>query len=252
MTKENYTEIAAIIDQSGSMSMLVSDTLGGFNTFLKDQQKDPGTVNLTLCLFNNTYKILYSGMNVKEVPDLTELDYKPAGSTALLDAIGRTVNELGDRLSQMAEEDRPSKVIVFIITDGQENSSKEFTKQIIKDMVERQEEVYNWDFIFLGADLSAVAEAQSFGIKDFKAASYSVADTESAYTAVSASVGFAKAGILNKSNELKWKSLTKDERNTPLQPSKDSTTDDVLRGDPGDWNVSKKNTSRFPGDIEHD
>jgi uncharacterized protein YegL len=127
--RNDLTEIVAILDRSGSMAHLADDTIGCFNKFIEDQKKVPGEAFLTTVLFDDQYNFLHEGVNIQDVKPMTAQEYFARGMTALLDAVGRTVIRIGERLSKMNEADRPSKVIVLIITDGEENSSKEFTYQ---------------------------------------------------------------------------------------------------------------------------
>jgi uncharacterized protein YegL len=168
MPKQGKTEIAAIIDRSGSMSTIKNDVIGGFNQFLKSQQEQAGEATMTVVQFDNQYEITVDGKNISEVEELNENTFVPRGMTALLDAIGTTINSLGERFAKMNEEDRPEHVIVSIITDGDENSSREFTRDQINKMITHQQEKYNWKFIFLAANQDAIANARSIGIsKDY-------------------------------------------------------------------------------------
>lgn len=189
--KTNLTEIVFILDRSGSMKHLTSDTIGGFNSFIDEQKKVDGEALLTTILFDDEYEILHNGVNLKVVKPLTTNEYSVRGFTALLDAIGKTINEVGDRLSKTKEEERPSKVIFIITTDGEENSSKEFKQEQVKSMIENQTNNYNWQFIFLGANIDAVATAQRYGINANLAHTYTAnsVGTQSLYTSVSKGVG---------------------------------------------------------------
>lgn len=161
----DYCEIACVIDRSGSMSGRVDDVIGGFNTFLEEQKKLPGRALLTLVQFDDQYELHCSGAPIRSVAPLTTSTYVPRGSTALNDAVGRTINNLGARLAAMREDARPGRVIVVIITDGQENASKEFTRrEQIREMIEHQRSKYSWEFVFLGAGVDAFEEARTFGI----------------------------------------------------------------------------------------
>lgn len=157
--KNDLTEIIMVVDRSGSMGPLRADAIGGFNTFLADQQKQPGQANLTLVLFNDCYNVVVDGQPIQEVQPLTTETYVPQGMTALLDAMGKAINQTGVRLAAMAEQDRPEKVIMVVLTDGEENSSHEFSKAKISEMVRHQEEKYGWKVIFLSSDLNALQEA---------------------------------------------------------------------------------------------
>jgi uncharacterized protein YegL len=164
MTKPNFCEIVIILDRSGSMVSVRNDTIGGFNTFVEEQKKTTvGECLLTLVQFDNEYEVVYSGKPITEVPLLNKGNYIPRGSTALLDAIGKTINEVGARLSKMNEEDRPSLVIFVTQTDGQENASLYFRSEQIKEMIKHQTYFYNWQFVFLGADQDSF-QAEEIGI----------------------------------------------------------------------------------------
>jgi len=160
----NLTEIVAILDKSGSMQTLTEDTIGGFNSFVERQKELPGDVVLTTVLFNSSYELLHDRKPLKKVKPLTKKNYIAEGTTALLDAMGKAINDIGLILHNTPEEDRPGKVIFFIITDGMENSSKEYKHQQIKEMVELQQNVYKWEFIFLGANMDAFSVGDSIGI----------------------------------------------------------------------------------------
>ena len=166
MTDKNLTEIVAIIDRSGSMSSLQTETIGGFNNFVNEQKKGSGKAVLTLVQFDNQYQIDYQGVDVNDVKPLDESTYVPRGMTALLDAVGRTVNAVGDRLAKTEEEKRPSQIIFLVITDGQENASQEFKAEKVKEMVKHQIDKYNWSFVYLGGgDIESQREqGQSIGI----------------------------------------------------------------------------------------
>jgi hypothetical protein len=153
--KKDLTEIVIVLDESGSMSSCKSDTIGGFNEFLSTQKKIKGEANVTLVKFSDYYKVVNDGTALEHVSPLNESNYTPSYSTALLDAVGRTINSVGNRLSSLPEDQRPEKVIFAVITDGYENASKEFTREKIFEMVTHQKTKYNWEFLFLGADIDA-------------------------------------------------------------------------------------------------
>lgn len=162
--KDNLTEIVFILDKSGSMGRLRSDTIGGYNTYIEDQKKEPGEAFLTTVLFDDKYVLLHDHVDLKEVQPLTERDYRPGGCTALMDAIGKTINSVGQRMANAPEEERPAHVIFVITTDGYENASKEFDRAKVKAMIEHQQSKYSWTFLFLGAGIDAYSEAESIGI----------------------------------------------------------------------------------------
>lgn len=164
--KKNLTEMIFILDRSGSMSHLVKDVIGGFNSMIENQKKEEGEAYVTTVLFDSEYEILHNHINIKEVQPITSYDYWARGTTALMDAIGTTIDRVGERLFYTPEEERPEKVIIIINTDGAENASKKYNKTRIKEMIQHQEGKYNWMFMFLGANMDAVAEAKSLGIDD--------------------------------------------------------------------------------------
>ena len=140
--KQNLCDITIVLDRSGSMSSVQADTIGGFNTFIKEQRKLPGECNVSLVQFDDQYEPQYAGKPVGDAPFLDEKTFQPRGMTALLDAIGRTINETGKRLGAMDDDDRPSKVLFVILTDGGENSSKEFTRAKVFEMISHQKTAY--------------------------------------------------------------------------------------------------------------
>jgi hypothetical protein len=143
------------------MQSIKNDMVGGFNTFIEEQKKLPGECAVTLAQFDDQYEVVYSGKALVDVPGL---ELVPRGSTALLDAVGRTVNEVGARLKVTAEDQRPERVLFVILTDGCENSSKEFTKDTINQMVTHQRDTYRWEFVYIGANQDAFSEAGKLGI----------------------------------------------------------------------------------------
>lgn len=194
--KSERTELVFILDKSGSMSGLESDTIGGFNAMLARQKNEMGEAFVTTVLFDDNYELLHDRTNIKSVAPITEKDYAVGGCTALLDAIGKTINKVGYAQKYAHEDLRADKVIVVITTDGMENASHEYSFDRIRQMVERQKTRYGWEFIFLGANIDAIATAARFGIHADKAANY-VADsigTQMNYEAVSFAVSNYRAG----------------------------------------------------------
>ena len=162
--KKDLCELIVIIDESGSMDEVWGKTITGFNEFVQTHQKLPGEAKLTLVKFNTEYNIVHNGLNVKDVPLLNNKTYVPNGMTALLDAVGKTIDEVGKRLSNTAEDERPEKVIVLIITDGYENSSKEYTGKQVAEKIKKQTDVYSWEFVYMGADQDAIAVGGSMNM----------------------------------------------------------------------------------------
>ena len=175
--KKGLTELVFILDKSGSMSGLEADTIGGYNSMLAKQKAVDGECYITTVLFDNNYELLHDRIDIKAVSPITDKEYQVGGSTALLDAIGRTINKIGNAQKHTAEDYRAEKVMFVIITDGEENSSREYTAEKIKAQIERQKEKYGWEFIFLGANIDAVQTAGRFGIAPDRAVDY-LADSE--------------------------------------------------------------------------
>lgn len=175
--KKNLTQLVFILDRSGSMTGLESDTIGGFNSMLKKQKEEEGECIITTVLFDHEVELLHDRIDIRAVRPLTKQDYTVRGSTALLDAIGKTIHKIGNAEKNTAEEYRAEKVMVVIITDGEENSSRFYSLREVKHMIERQKERYGWEFIFLGANIDAVETATRFGIDRDMAVDY-VPDAE--------------------------------------------------------------------------
>ena len=165
MKQEKLTEIVCIIDRSGSMGSIRDDAIGSFNTFLKDQQSLSGEALMTIVLFDDQYEIMQNGTRIGYVPLLTTKTYVPRGSTALFDAIGRTINEVKTRISRTEDQKKiPDNVIVAILTDGEENASKEFNLSQIESMIKKQIKQDHWNFVYLSADPKAFEDAGKMGI----------------------------------------------------------------------------------------
>lgn len=158
-------EIVLIIDKSGSMDAIKDDAIGGFNSFLTEQKDIERDANVTFVLFDDRYDLIHNGKDIHEVDELTKKTYRPSGTTALLDAVGRTVDRVGERLNELTNSEKPENVIVFILTDGMENASSDYTKDQVKEMIQHQESKYSWEFIYGGANQDAFEEAGGLGIK---------------------------------------------------------------------------------------
>lgn len=181
MTKKGLTEIVFILDKSGSMWGIKQDAIGGFNSFVEEQKKLDGEAKMTLVLFSSScyktpsHQVVFEGRDINEVELLSEETFIPSGGTALLDTIGNMIDSVGNRLSKTHEDEKPENVVFAILTDGQENSSREYTRSIIMDKISHQTDKYNWQFIYLGANQDAIGEATSLGIKGIHAGNF-VAD----------------------------------------------------------------------------
>lgn len=170
--KKNVTEVVFILDKSGSMSGHETDTIGGYNSMLNKQRKAEGEAFVTTVLFNHQYELLHDRINVRGISSITERDYEVGGTTALLDAIGFSIQKIGNVQKYTSEEERADKVLFVITTDGMENASREFSPDQIKKMIKHQKEKYGWDFIFLGANIDAISTAAQFGIEEDFAVDY--------------------------------------------------------------------------------
>lgn len=170
--KKNLTELVFILDKSGSMSGLKKDTIGGYNAMLEQQRKVDGECVITTVLFDNRYELLHDRIDIRAIQSISEKEYFVGGSTALLDAIGKTIHKIGTAQKNTAEDYRAEKVMFVIITDGEENASRHYSSVQVKEMIQRQKERYGWEFIFLGANIDAVETAGRFGIGADRAVDY--------------------------------------------------------------------------------
>lgn len=170
--KKNTTELVFILDRSGSMAGLEKDTIGGFNSMLQKQKQVDGECRITTVLFDNNYTLLHDRIDIGAVGPMTEEQYYVGGSTALLDAIGMTVDKLAAVQKNTAEDYRAEHVMFVIITDGEENSSRRYRAEQVRSMISLEKEKYGWEFIFLGANIDAVQTAASFGISEDRAVDY--------------------------------------------------------------------------------
>lgn len=166
------TELVFILDKSGSMHGLEQDTIGGFNSMLQKQKELDGECRITTVLFDNRYELLHDRIDIRAVSPMTEKEYQVGGTTALLDAIGRTVQKLVSVQKNTAKEYRADRVLFVIITDGQENASQEYSSDKVKGMIQLEKEKYGWEFVFLGANIDAVETAGQLGISRDRAVDY--------------------------------------------------------------------------------
>ncbi|RHV34652.1 VWA domain-containing protein [Coprococcus sp. OM04-5BH] len=170
--RKGLTEVVFILDRSGSMSGLESDTIGGFNSMISKQKKEDGEAVISTVLFDDQQEVVYDRQPVKMVEPMTDRQYYVRGCTALLDAIGGAIHHIGNVHKYAREEDRPEKTMFIITTDGMENASRFYTYDRVKYMVERQKEKYGWEFLFLGANIDAISVAARFGINADRAINY--------------------------------------------------------------------------------
>lgn len=170
--KKNLTELVFILDRSGSMSGLEGDTIGGYNAMIEKQKKEPGEAIITTVLFDHTYELLHDRFNLQGIKPMTDKEYFVRGSTALLDALGNSINKIKNVQEHIGEEERAEHVMFVITTDGMENASREYSYEKVKHLIEHQKSKYNWEFIFLGANIDAIATAERFGINEDRATNF--------------------------------------------------------------------------------
>ena len=204
--KHNLTEIVFILDRSGSMAGLEADTIGGFNGLIQKQKSEDGEAIISTVLFDDKSEVLYDRVPLDRIPVMTEKDYYVRGCTALLDAVASAIHHIGIVHKYARPEDRPAKTLFIITTDGMENSSKRYTYEQVKSMIERQKERYGWEFLFLGANIDAISVANRFGIDESHSANYHAdsAGTTLNYTVLSEAICEFRAPESNKVSA-KWK-----------------------------------------------
>lgn len=195
--KQNHTDITVVLDRSGSMASVASDTIGGFNRFLDEQRKAAGTADITLHQFDTDFETPIKSQGVSSAPDLTDKTFVPRGMTALLDAIGRSITDTGARLKALPEQDRAGKVVFVIITDGLENASREYTQAKINDMISHQRDKYQWEFVFLGANQDAIATGSRLGVATANSMTYAhnSAGTQAAFAATSKNLSMLRCSM---------------------------------------------------------
>ena len=170
--RKNLTEIVFILDRSGSMSGLEADTIGGFNSLIERQKKEEGEAYISTVLFDDKQEVLHDRVALDRILPMTDKEYYVRGCTALLDAVGGAIHHIGNVHKYAREEDRPEKTLFIITTDGMENSSRRYTYDKVKKMVEHQKEKYGWEFLFLGANIDAIEVAGRFGIDADRSVNY--------------------------------------------------------------------------------
>ena len=170
--RKGLTEVVFILDRSGSMSGLEADTIGGFNSMIEKQKREDGEAVISTVLFDDRTEVIYDRVSIDKVTPMTNKEYYVRGCTALLDAVGGAIHHIGNVHKYAREEDRPEKTLFIITTDGMENSSRIYSYDKVKRMVEKEKEKYGWEFLFLGANIDAVSVAGRFGIGADRAIDY--------------------------------------------------------------------------------
>jgi len=170
--KKGFTEIVFILDRSGSMSGLELDTIGGFNSMLEKQRKEEGDACVSVVLFDDRTEVLYDRVDIQRIEPMNDTQYYVRGCTALLDAVGGAIHHIGNVHKYAREEDVPEKTLFIITTDGMENASHRYSYDRVRKMIERQKDRYDWEFLFLGANIDAVTVAGRFGIDRSRAVRY--------------------------------------------------------------------------------
>jgi uncharacterized protein YegL len=188
--KNNITELVFILDRSGSMAGLESDTIGGFNSMIEKQKKQDGVCYVSTVLFDDESEVLHDRVKLGDIPKMTDKDYTVRGCTALIDAIGGAIHHIGNIHKYARNEDVPEHTMFVITTDGQENASHRYTSEQVKKMIERQKEKYGWEFLFIGANIDAVETAARYGISRDRAVNYNAdgEGTQILYESVSKAV----------------------------------------------------------------
>ena len=191
------TELVFILDRSGSMAGLEKDTIGGFNSLIEKQRKEPGTAVVSTVLFDNESEVIHDRLPLESIPPMTDKEYYVRGCTALLDAVGGAIHHIGNVHKYARREDMPDKTLFVITTDGMENASRRYDYERVRKMIQRQKERYGWEFIFLGANIDAATEAKRFGIAPERAANYHCDETGTAlnYEVISDVVCTVRMGV---------------------------------------------------------
>ena len=208
--KKDLVEMVFILDRSGSMGGLEDDTIGGYNSLLEKQKHVEGEAIISTVLFDDEFEVLHNRINIKDVRSITKKEYYVRGTTALLDAIGRSIRKIISVYRHLKDDELPEKTVFIITTDGMENASREFSYSRVKEMIELEKNRYNWEFIFLGANIDAIAEAKRFGISYDRATNYRAdkAGTNLHYEVISDTLRDLR---VNKNIDSNWKKRIDDD-----------------------------------------
>ncbi len=192
--RKGLTELVMILDRSGSMGGLEQDTIGGFNSMIEKQKKEAGEALVSVVLFDHVNDVIYDRTDIRKIEPMTDKQYYVRGTTALLDAVGGAIHHIGLVHKYARDEDRPEKTLFIITTDGLENSSRQYSYEDVRKMIEQQKEKYGWEFLFMGANMDAVAEAARFGIHRSRAVTFENDSLGQAlnYRAISDAVSIAR------------------------------------------------------------
>ncbi len=195
--RKGLTELVFILDRSGSMSGLEADTIGGFNSLIEKQKKEEGEAVVSVVLFDDVSEVIYDRMDIRKVEPMNDSQYYVRGCTALLDAVGGAIHHIGNVHKYAREEDVPEKTLFIITTDGMENASRRYSYDMVRRMIEHEKEKYQWEFMFLGANIDAVREAGRFGIAANRAVRYEHdrRGTRLNYDVMEKAVSFARASM---------------------------------------------------------
>jgi len=235
--KKGYTHISVVLDRSGSMAKCLADTIGGFNTFLTAQKKLEGEATITMVKFDDQYDVMCNMVAIKDAEELSDKNYEPRGWTALLDAIGRTINSVEHDLSEKDEAEKPEKVIFVIITDGEENQSREFTRDQIMEMINRHRNEMNWEFVFIGANQDAIQAGSSMGIRAGNSYTYQASSlgTQAMYTSLTRGMSSYRSKGVEEVNGAEYAFFSADDRKAQedLVLNNDAKKDEFLKNPKG-------------------
>lgn len=219
MPNKDLTYITIVLDKSGSMQTIQADTEGGFNAFIEQQAKEPGQALVSLHQFDTIHTQTFSHRPINEVPPLK---LSPGGGTALLDAVARAINATQDHIEKLPQEERPASVVLVILTDGQENSSREFTQAQVKKLIEHQRDGHGWLIQYLGADVEAIDIAQGIGIDFRHALRYTGQNVNSVMASASASSSLYRGSVAQGNDVIAAvldSAFTQEDREEAVKPS---------------------------------